>query len=49
VLASSEKIGAASRFTVLPLAKIAGIVTDAPANSPAMREIAALGHTVIAA
>ncbi len=49
VLASSEKIGAASRFTVLPLAKVAGIVTDAPGDSPAMREITALGHTVITA
>ncbi|MGW3995445.1 DeoR/GlpR family DNA-binding transcription regulator [Amycolatopsis sp. NPDC004772] len=29
VLASAEKLGAASRFTVLPLADVAGIVTDA--------------------
>ena len=29
VLASAEKIGAASRFTVLPLADVAGVITDA--------------------
>jgi DeoR/GlpR family transcriptional regulator of sugar metabolism len=28
VLASAEKLGAASRFTVLPLAEVAGIITD---------------------
>jgi DeoR/GlpR family transcriptional regulator of sugar metabolism len=33
VLASSEKIGAASRFAVLPLAEVAGIVTDAGAGN----------------
>lgn len=29
VLASAEKIGAASRFTVLPFAGVAGVITDA--------------------
>ena len=29
VLASAEKIGAASRYTVLPLADVAGVITDA--------------------
>ena len=29
VLASAEKLGAASRFTVLPLADVAGVITDA--------------------
>lgn len=41
VLASSEKIGAASRFSVLPLDDVAGIVTDAPesdATVAALRE-----------
>jgi DeoR/GlpR family transcriptional regulator of sugar metabolism len=37
VLASAEKIGAASPFEVLPLAEVAGIVTDAPVDSPALR------------
>jgi DeoR/GlpR family transcriptional regulator of sugar metabolism len=47
VLASSEKIGAASRFTVLPFTKIAGIVTDDAADSAVLREIADLGHPII--
>jgi DeoR/GlpR family transcriptional regulator of sugar metabolism len=37
VLASAEKIGAASPFEVLPLADVAGIVTDAPADDPTVR------------
>ncbi|GAB1691128.1 DeoR/GlpR family DNA-binding transcription regulator [Krasilnikovia sp. M28-CT-15] len=39
ILASSEKIGAASRFGVLPLADVAGIVTDAPADNPTVRAL----------
>jgi DeoR/GlpR family transcriptional regulator of sugar metabolism len=39
VMASSEKIGTASRFTVLPLAEIAGLVTDAPEDDPTVREL----------
>jgi DeoR/GlpR family transcriptional regulator of sugar metabolism len=39
VLASSEKIGAASRFAVLPLADVAGIVTDASADNPTVRSL----------
>jgi DeoR/GlpR family transcriptional regulator of sugar metabolism len=49
VLASSEKIGAASRFTVLPFAKVAGLVTDASPDNPAIREIVGLGHSVVSA
>ncbi len=41
VLASDEKIGAASRFGVLPLAAVAGVVADAPEDDPTMRDIAA--------
>jgi DeoR/GlpR family transcriptional regulator of sugar metabolism len=37
VLASSEKIGAASRFSVLPLAEVAGVITDAAEDDPAVR------------
>jgi DeoR/GlpR family transcriptional regulator of sugar metabolism len=44
VLASSEKIGAASPFLVLPPARVAGIITDAPAAHPALT-----GLTVIPA
>ncbi|MCK2218385.1 DeoR/GlpR family DNA-binding transcription regulator [Actinomadura sp. ATCC 31491] len=44
VLASSEKIGAASRFAVLPLTRVAGVVTDADAGDATVR---ALGVPVI--
>src|SRR6185437_14520618 len=43
VLASSEKIGAASRYQVLPLGDVAGIVTDAPAGDPTIATLAGLG------
>ncbi|RVX43897.1 DeoR family transcriptional regulator [Nonomuraea polychroma] len=39
VLASSEKIGAASRFTVLPLADVAGVVTDAGSENATVRAL----------
>ena len=39
VLASSEKVGAASRFAVLPLAEVACLVTDASADHPTIREL----------
>jgi DeoR/GlpR family transcriptional regulator of sugar metabolism len=32
VLASAEKIGAASRFVILPLTAVAAVITDAPAH-----------------
>lgn len=34
VLASAEKIGAASPFTVLDLAEVAGVITDVPDDDP---------------
>ena len=43
VLASAEKIGAASRFAVLPLAAVTGVVTDAPSDDPAVRALRAAG------
>ncbi len=45
VLASAEKIGAASRYQVIPLAEVAGLVTDAPADGPV---VAALTHQGVA-
>lgn len=36
VLASVEKIGAASPFEVLPLSAVAGVITDAPADHPTL-------------
>ena len=39
VLASSEKIGAASPYSVLPLQAVSGIITDAPADHPVLKEL----------
>jgi DeoR/GlpR family transcriptional regulator of sugar metabolism len=46
VLASSEKIGAASPFTVLPLSGVSGIITDAASDHPVLRRLrrAGTGH-----
>lgn len=49
VLASDEKIGTASRYSVLPLDAIAAIITDTAASNPTMRELAADGVTLIGA
>lgn len=47
VLASVEKVGAASPFVVMPLERVAGIITDAPADSPVVADLRDLGVTVI--
>jgi DeoR/GlpR family transcriptional regulator of sugar metabolism len=47
VLASDEKVGAASRHTVLPLDAVTGIITDVPENEPTSRRLAEAGVTVI--
>jgi DeoR/GlpR family transcriptional regulator of sugar metabolism len=49
VLASSEKIGTASQFTVLPLAEVAGIITDASVDNPTVARLRALGVTLVTA
>jgi DeoR/GlpR family transcriptional regulator of sugar metabolism len=49
VLASTEKIGAASPFTVLPLADVAGIVTDAPPTHEVVARLVQLGVPVVQA
>lgn len=49
VLASEEKIGAASRFGVLPLDAVAAVITDAASSDPTIRELAAAGVTLIGA
>jgi DeoR/GlpR family transcriptional regulator of sugar metabolism len=49
VLASTEKIGAASRFSVLPLAEVAGIVTDADSHHPVLTELRRGGVPILAA
>ncbi|PKQ32117.1 MAG: DeoR family transcriptional regulator [Actinobacteria bacterium HGW-Actinobacteria-2] len=47
VLGSAEKIGAGSRYTVLPLSKVAGIITDRPTDDPTSRELASIGVNLI--
>lgn len=47
VLASEEKVGAASRYGVLPLAAVTGIITDA--GSQLLDEIAAAGAAILPA
>lgn len=47
VLASAEKIGAASRFAVLPLDGVTALVTDADPASPAMRDLTAAGVRLV--
>lgn len=49
VLASSEKIGAASPFTVLPLDKTSGIITDAPPQDPVLEQLRHTGLTIVQA
>jgi DeoR/GlpR family transcriptional regulator of sugar metabolism len=49
VLASTEKIGAASPFTVLPFADISGVITDAPIDHPVLRQLQRDGVIIIGA
>ncbi|MDR7275182.1 DeoR/GlpR family DNA-binding transcription regulator [Catenuloplanes atrovinosus] len=47
VLASAEKVGAASRFAVLALDAVAGIVTDAPAGDDTVRRLGEAGVPIV--
>ena len=47
VLASAEKVGAASPFLVLPLAAVSGVVTDAAPDDPAVRQLVAAGARIV--
>lgn len=47
VLGSDEKMGSASRYTVVPLDAIVGVITDKPANDPTSRELARAGVALI--
>ncbi|MFB7368308.1 DeoR/GlpR family DNA-binding transcription regulator [Streptomyces sp. NPDC056222] len=49
VLASSEKIGTASRFRVLPWEEINGLITDAAPHDPVIEQLTARGIEVLAA
>lgn len=49
VLASSEKIGTASRFRVLPWEKVSAVITDADPRDPVVQRLGTLGVEVLAA
>ncbi|MFJ4483529.1 DeoR/GlpR family DNA-binding transcription regulator [Streptomyces longwoodensis] len=49
VLASSEKIGTASRFRVLPWDEVTGLITDADAGHPVLEGLTGRGVEVLAA
>jgi DeoR/GlpR family transcriptional regulator of sugar metabolism len=49
VLASAEKIGTASRFTVLPLTAVAGIITDAPEQDDTLQRLRTAGISIVPA
>ncbi|MFE0173652.1 DeoR/GlpR family DNA-binding transcription regulator [Streptomyces sp. NPDC059002] len=49
ILASSEKVGTASRFRVLPWEKISGLITDADPHDAVIEQLTALGVAVLAA
>ncbi|WP_327121786.1 DeoR/GlpR family DNA-binding transcription regulator [Streptomyces sp. NBC_01341] len=47
ILASSEKIGTASRYRVLPWEEISGLITDAGPHDASIGELAALGVEIL--
>jgi DeoR/GlpR family transcriptional regulator of sugar metabolism len=49
ILASSEKIGTASRYRVLAWDKISGLITDADPGTPAVEQLTALGVELLVA
>ncbi|SDK68339.1 DeoR/GlpR family DNA-binding transcription regulator [Streptomyces indicus] len=49
VLASSEKIGTASRFRVLPWSEVSGLITDADPDHETVEAVRALGVEIMAA
>ena len=49
VLASAEKIGAASRFSVLGLRDVTGVITDAEPTDRAVQDLSAAGVPIIPA
>ena len=47
VLASAEKMGAASRYAVLPLEEVAAVITDVDAEDPTVAALRERGTTVL--
>jgi DeoR/GlpR family transcriptional regulator of sugar metabolism len=49
VLGSSEKIGAVSRYRVLPVEEVAGVITDAPLSNATVADLERRNVTVVSA
>ncbi|MFI9831019.1 DeoR/GlpR family DNA-binding transcription regulator [Streptomyces sp. NPDC051913] len=49
ILASSEKIGTASQYRVLPWEKVTGLITDTDSHDPVIGQLEALGVDVLVA
>ncbi|MGX6601519.1 DeoR/GlpR family DNA-binding transcription regulator [Micromonosporaceae bacterium Da 78-11] len=49
VMASTEKIGAASPFTVLPMTEVSGVITDAPGEHPVLEGLRRAGVVIVPA
>ncbi|NUO43392.1 MAG: DeoR/GlpR transcriptional regulator [Streptomyces sp.] len=49
ILASSEKIGTASQYRVLPWEKVTGLITDTDSHDPVIGQLKALGVDVLVA
>jgi DeoR/GlpR family transcriptional regulator of sugar metabolism len=49
ILASSEKVGTASRFRVLSWEDISGLITDADPHDTVVQRLTALGVEILAA
>jgi DeoR/GlpR family transcriptional regulator of sugar metabolism len=49
VVASIEKIGTVAPYAIIGLAGIAGLVTDAPADNPAVQQLSHQGVNIIQA
>ena len=49
VLASSEKLGAASRYPVLPLADVTAVITDARSTDRAVQDLETAGTRILGA
>lgn len=49
VLGSSEKLGTASRYRVLPLTEVTGVITDAPSDDATVAALARSGTAIISA
>lgn len=49
ILASSEKLGTASRYGVLPWEKVSGLITDADPRNEVVEQLKALGVEILSA